>query len=224
MAKQLEQDLAELETWLTLEQPHISIKPQNGFTEIAGIYLVKSNNPERAAFGPLARYVISVKVFDNHPKQSPQLRETDGAIVRSNQKRNHVNYDGTLCYGPPSLTWAQNPNMSLVTFFKEYVHSYFLGYLHYETCGEWPKGEYEHGNDGVIDAISEILGCKPNLNIIHGLLYLIPLKHRRDRWHCPCGSKKRLGRCCRKALNKASRLVPRDRAYALSKALASDLF
>lgn len=224
MAKQLEQDLAELETWIAMEQPHLSTQRQNGFIEIAGTYLVKSNNPERAAFGPLARYAISVKVFDNHPKRSPQLRETAGAIVRSNQKRNHVNPDGSLCYGPPSLTWAQNPDMTLVKFFNEYVRSYFLGYLHYETCGEWPKGEYEHGNAGVIDAISEMLGCKPRLNIILGLLYMIPLKHRRDRWHCPCGSKKRLGVCCRKALNKASRLIPRDQALSLRQALASDLF
>lgn len=224
MAKLLEQDLAELETWFSMEQPHLVTRKSEGFTEITGTYLVKSKNPERAAFGPLARYEVLIKVYDSHPSSPPVLRETAGDIVKSSRKRNHVNPDGSLCYGPPALTWAQNPNMTLIKFFNEYVRSYFLGYLHYETCGEWPKGEYEHGNEGVVDAVSEILGCKRDLNIIMSLLRLLPLKHRRDRWHCPCGSKKRLGACCREALNKAPQLVPRDQALSLRRALASDLF
>jgi len=112
--------------------------------------------------------------------------------------------------------------MNLVEFFDEYVRSYFLGYLHYDKFDHWPKGEYAHGNEGVIDSVAELLGCKPNLNQIIGLLKLLELKHRRDRWTCPCGSKKRLGNCCRQMLNKASPHISRAQASRLLHAFKSD--
>jgi len=97
VAKSLAEDLSELQSWLSMEQPYLEVSAQQNYTAIAGTYLVKSDLSESAAFGPLERYEISVKVFDDHPNRTPELRETAGVILRDDKKRNHVNPNGSLC-------------------------------------------------------------------------------------------------------------------------------
>lgn len=135
---------------------------------------------------------------------------------------NHVNPNGTLCYGPPKFVWASNPNMTLIRFFEEYTHSYFVGYLYFREHGIWPQGEYEHGNLGVLTAYSELLKCKQDFHSILGMLKLLSLKFRRDRWSCPCKSDKKLGDCCRPALNSAGKKINREVAKNLLKVFSGD--
>ena len=222
MVQNLTEQIAELKSWLSMDQPGLNVSLQDDFYKVYGSYIVKPSSPESAAFGPLGRFDIQVRVFVDHPERLPLINEMSGRITVGG--KNHANGDGTLCYGPPALTWAANPDMNLIRFFKEYVRSYFLGYLHYEETGLWPKGEYTHGNEGVLTAFSEILNCAPNLKVINGLLVLLTKKHRRDRLACHCQSGDRLGECCRTQLNIASKTISREKANMLLTALYRDLW
>lgn len=220
MVPTLIDDLAELKQWLLLEQYELKICSCKGYTEITGTYFVQASDKQVSASGPLARFEVCFKIYNNHPYVTPELRETGGLI--KNISGNHLNPNGTLCYGPPKFVWASNPNMTLVRFFKEYIHSYFMGYLYFQEHGNWPQGEYEHGGPGVLTAYSELLKCKQDFHSILGMLKLLSLKFRRDRWPCPCMSGKRLGDCCRPTLNSAGRKINREVAEKLLNVFSSD--
>ena len=220
MVPALEDNLARLERWLVMEQGDLALSHSDGFSEVVGIYYVKSPDKHISASGPLASFEINFKIYDKHPYVTPELRETGGLI--KNIPGNHVNPNGTLCYGPPKLVWASNPDMTLVRFFEEYIHSYFMGYVYYQEHGNWPQGEYEHGNPGVLSAYSELLECKQDFHSILGMLKMLSLKFRRDRWPCPCRSGEKLGDCCRTALNSAGGRINREVANNLLEVFSCD--
>lgn len=220
MVPKLTDDLTELRQWLSIEQWGLGVNSYDDYTEVSGMYFVKSSDQQISALGPLAEFEIYLKIFDDHPRTPPRLQETGGVIVK--KSANHINGNGTICYGPPEFVWASNPNMSLVRFFEEYIYGYFVGYLYFQEYGVWPQGEYEHGNPGVLAAYSELLECKATLRSIRGLLNLLSLKHRRDRWMCTCRSGKKLGVCCRPALNAASKKINRKTAKDLLNAFQND--
>ncbi len=220
MVPALIDDLAGLERWLMMEQCDLMLCLRDGFSEIIGTYHVKSPDKYISAEGPLASFDIQLKIFDHHPHITPELRETGGLI--SIISDNHTYSNGLLCYGPPKFVWASNPDMTLIRFFEEYIHSYFAGYLYFREHGIWPQGEYEHGGPGVLTAYSELLKCKQDFHSILGMLKLHSLKFRRDRWPCPCRSGKKLCDCCRTTLNSAGSRISREVANNLLEVFSSD--
>ena len=163
---------------------------------------------------------IKVTVPTDFPKTLPTVYETAGRIPRVAD--NHINENGSICFGVPEIIAARRSDLTIVIFLSEILHDYFLGYLHFTEFGVWPFGEIKHGYIGVIEELAEILECSPDIRKIRALLFLLSKKHRRDRWDCPCKSKKRLGQCCRAALNRAFRRVSRSEAkdlFVLSNAL-----
>jgi hypothetical protein len=173
--------------------------------------------------GPLAfeTFNIQMVVPSDFPLSLPKVFETFGRIPRSSD--NHINSDGSICYGVPHFIIARRPKLTMAEFVSEVLFDYFLGYLHFQEFGEWPFGEIGHGHEGVTDHLAERLGCESSFNKVAALIVLLSKKHRRDRWVCPCGSRKTLGMCCRKALNHASLRLSKNEALGLLP-LASELF
>jgi len=203
----------DLDRWLAIHQPRLNLSvDEAGLKQISGFFDLthtEGGNP------PLVYESFEIEfVFQkDFPAVLPTVFETGDRIERKSE--NHINGDGSICYGVPIVIAARRPDLTLDEFISEILHDYFLGYLHFIETGGWPFGEVGHGYAGAIEYLAELLGCEAKPNKVKALLSLLSLKHRRDRWSCPCGSKKRLGDCCREALNRASLKITRYEAIRL---------
>lgn len=205
-------DLDTIDRWLAINQPSLKMSMTGGALIINGTYALCD---QAGCSGPQVFEVFQIDfvVPDDFPSSLPRVFETAGRIPRLSN--NHINDDGSICYGVPSIISAKQPNLTLISFLNEILHDYFLGYLHFLEFGKWPFGEISHGYIGVVEELADILDCTPDVRKVRALLKLLSKKHRRDRWPCPCGSSKKLGNCCRPALNKASTKMKRSEARKL---------
>jgi len=205
-------DLDKIDRWLALNQPGLKINIIDDAVIVDGTYALCD---QTGINGPqiFETFEIEFVVPDDFPQSLPRVYETAERIPRLSD--NHINDDGSICFGVPSIISAKRPNLTLIPFVDEILHDYFLGYLHFLEFGEWPFGEISHGYMGVVEELAEILDCKPDARKVKALVSLLSKKHRRDRWPCPCGSPKKLGKCCRPALNKASTRMSRSEARLL---------
>lgn len=201
-----------LDRWLAINQSALRLDLVDGDIVISGSYLL-SHEISSGHQQNYEAFDIKITVPADFPKTLPTVYETAGRIPRDAD--NHINENGSICFGVPEIIAARRPDLTIVSFLSEILHDYFLGYLHFAEFGVWPFGEIKHGYIGVIEELAGILECSPDILKIRALLYLLSKKHRRDRWDCPCKSKKRLGECCRGALNRASRSVSRGEAKDL---------
>ncbi|MGB6229083.1 MAG: hypothetical protein WBF53_03025 [Litorimonas sp.] len=212
-------DRHRLDRWLAIHQPRLRLSTdETGRASISGVFdlvTMESGNPPTT----YASFEIDFIIPDDFPSSLPKVFETGGQIER--KPEHHINGDGSICYGVPVIIAARRPDMSVDTFISEILHDYFLGYLCYQERGTWPFGEVGHGYTGALEYLAELLDCDARPNKVRALLALLSLKHRRDRWHCPCGSGKRLGQCCRSALNRASRRLTRREALRLRPSMIS---
>ncbi len=202
-----------LDRWLAINQPRLRLSTDAaGCTSVSGHFdLIDIQEGEHPVV--YDAFEIDFTFPKNFPKCLPTVFETGGRIRR--QSDNHINCDGSICYGVPVIIAARRPDLKLSTFFSEILNDYFLGYLNFLEFGSWPFGEVGHGYVGAIEYMAELLKCEANQNKVKALLYLLQLKHRRDRWSCACGSGKRLGNCCRRSLNKAALCITRQEAARL---------
>lgn len=202
-----------LDRWLAIHQPRLQLSTdEEGRISISGVFdlvAVEGGNSPVA----YASFEIDFIVPDDFPSSLPKVFETGGQIER--KPEHHINGDGSICYGVPAIIAARRPDLGVDTLLSEILHDYFLGYLCYKDGGAWPFGEVGHGYAGALEYLAELLGCDTKPNKVSALLALLSLKHRRDRWRCPCGSSKRFGQCCRSALNLASRHLTRREAVRL---------
>lgn len=203
--------LDKLDRWLATNQPELHVEAHEGQCRVFGQYQLEEN--EESNLTTFASFDIEMIFPVKFPVRLPVVYETDKQIERLSE--NHINFDGSICYGVPEIISALRPNLTIAEFFEEILFDYFLGYLHFKETGQWPYGELSHGIKGIYQGFSDILGCENSPKIIYGLLYLLTHKHRRDRWACPCKSGKRLRDCCRPALNVAGRRVKRQDAKRL---------
>lgn len=205
-------DLDIIDRWLAINQPSLKMGKTDGAVRISGTYAL-CDQAGCSAPQVFETFQIEFVVPDDFPSSLPRVFETAGRIPRLSD--NHINDDGSICYGVPSIISAKQSNLTLISFLNEILHDYFLGYLHFLEFGNWPFGEISHGYIGVVEELAEILDCTPDVRKVRALLTLLSKKHRRDRWPCPCGSLKKLGNCCRPALNKASTKMNRSEARKL---------
>jgi len=206
-------DRNNLDRWLAIHQPRLRLS-----TDAAGCVSVSGqfdlvHLEEGGAPVVYETFEIDFTYPNNYPESLPTVFENGGRIKRESD--NHINCNGSICYGVPAIIAARRPDLKPSAFISEILHDYFLGYLHFLEFGFWPFGEVGHGYAGAIDYMAELLKCAAKPNKVKALLFLLQLKHRRDRWGCSCGSGKRLGRCCRQALNRAALHITRREAARL---------
>jgi len=76
------------------------------------------------------------------------------------------------------------------------LHNFFLGQSVVDAGGEWPFGEWDHGGDGVRAYYRALLGVDDD-RVIAKTLELLAKASLKLAWDCPCGSGRRLRKCCR---------------------------
>lgn len=140
-------------------------------------------------------YELEIRVPRGFPEDLPRVTETGGKIPRDLD--HHVFPDGTLCLGSPLrllklvitrpdlVGWTRN---CLVPYLHAMSHKLAHG-------GSFLFGELGHDRQGIIDDYMELLGLKERDQVIRTLELLGMKRREANKAVCPCGCRRRLGRC-----------------------------
>lgn len=141
-------------------------------------------------------FALEMIVPNGFPRELPRVTETGGRIPRTGEY--HVNgTDNTLCLGSPlSLLLRISKKPTLEGFAENCLVPYLFAVSRkLKTGGLLPFGELAHGRTGIRDDYTALFGLKNPKNVDRVLALLGMKKRRTNKLPCPCGCRKRLGRC-----------------------------
>ncbi len=140
-------------------------------------------------------YELEILVPPDFPSRPPVVRELGWRIPRDGNF--HVNEKSdTLCLGSPlalAIRLKQAP--SLVGFAESCIVPYLYGVSYKFGHGEFPFGELAHDFDGQWNEYGAMLQLKTEHEILAAFQLLGMKKRLANKRPCPCGCRKRLGRC-----------------------------
>ncbi|MBN2511874.1 MAG: hypothetical protein JXB18_02940 [Sedimentisphaerales bacterium] len=143
-------------------------------------------------------YEIFLTVPLSFPREIPLVKETTGRIP----KDFHTMANGSLCLGSPSqqkLALRREP--TLPGFVKLCVVPYLYGFAFREKHRFLPFGELKHGKQGLRQDFAEIFSVKDE-RVAMQMVRLAGMRKRiANKLQCPCGSRRRLGRCHNRRVN-----------------------
>jgi hypothetical protein len=156
-------------------------------------------------------YQIQIAISDKFPRTIPTVTELSRKIPRDG--KHHVNPDGSLCMGSPIRLLQKiygKPN--LVGFSESCLVPYLYAVSYKLQTGEdFPFGELDHGNPGIIDDYMVLFGLNTQEQVMWTLT-LIGMKRRMaNKKVCPCKCNFRLGKCAfRYKINGFRNMAPRS--------------
>jgi len=182
---------------LLLRHPGLRIVPSSGDDLIlSGAIGFRLQGPDHEAIEDT--YAVEIRVPPGFPKEVPTARELEGRIPKDYHKLE----GDLLCLGAPTelrLRLATSP--TLPAFVEESVIPYLFGHSYFVKHGVMPFGELAHGSGGILQYLAELFGASP-VSGVEGFVFLASLKKRHaNKYSCPCGSGRRLGRCHNRKLN-----------------------
>ena len=141
-------------------------------------------------------FTLEIIVPNGFPKALPSVTETGGKIPRIGEF--HVNQtDWTLCLGSPlSLLLKLSKKPTLDGFAENCIVPYLFAISRkLKSGGALPFGELAHGQAGILTDYAHLFGLK-HVDKVKLVLELLGMKKRRaNKFQCPCGCRRRLGRC-----------------------------
>ena len=182
---------------LLLKYPGLRLVPATrGWVKLAGALAFAAEVPGKERIDD--EYLVEVSVPESFPERVPSVQETGERIPSSFHKL----HDGALCLGSPTrlrLILLESP--SLLHFVERCVVPYFYGYSYFEKHGALPFGELKHGAAGIRQDFASIFGIDQD-DIVDGFVRLTSMgKRHANKQPCPCGSRRRLGRCHHRQVN-----------------------
>lgn len=174
--------------------------------EIRGTFPVRDD-----AGGTLDEYSVSIELPPRYPDSLPIVRETAGRIPQT-LNRHVLITTGTCCVLLPDARWEEHP---IGAPFSEYLagplRNFFIGQSIVELGGDWPFGERAHGNDARLDYYRELFGTASD-TVVRRFLEAVAWPHQKGRVNCPCGSGRRLRKCCSAKVYDLRTKLPRTTA------------
>jgi hypothetical protein len=140
-------------------------------------------------------YLLAIDVPRDFPKSLPRITETAGKIPR--EEGFHINPDDTLCLGSPlRLLLNTSTAPTLLGFAEKCLIPHLFAISHkLRHGGSLPFGELAHGLPGILIDYMDLFKLEKPEQAFRAL-QLLGLKKRRANKHaCPCGCKRRLGKC-----------------------------
>jgi len=140
-------------------------------------------------------YKLEIIVPGKFPRALPKVKEIGDKIPKDGNF--HINPDGTLCLGSPlsllkKIYIFQNLNGFINKCLVPYLYAVSLKL---RNGGSFVFGELAHGDQGIVDDYSELLGLT-NRSQIAQAFHLLGVKKRvANKRPCPCGCRKKLGAC-----------------------------
>ena len=182
---------------LLLKYPGLRLVPATrGWVKLAGVLAFAAEIPGRERIDD--EYEVEFAVPETFPEGVPSVRETGQRIPSSFHKLR----DGALCLGSPTrLRFILFESPSLLQFVERCVVPYLYGYSYFEMRGTLPFGELKHGAAGIRQDFASIFGIDQEV-LVDGFVRLASMRKRHaNRRPCPCGSRRRLGRCHHRRVN-----------------------
>lgn len=151
-------------------------------------------------------YEVELRVPLDFPRGTPTARETGGRIAPTFHKLK----GGLLCLGAPTdLRIRLVTSPTLLTFVERIVIPYLFGHTYYQAHGKMPFDELEHGKAGLLQHYATLFGV-PGPATARGFVRVTSLRRRvANKLPCPCGSRRRLGRCHHRRVNRLRQLLGR---------------
>ncbi|MBE2204839.1 MAG: hypothetical protein IAE94_10925 [Chthoniobacterales bacterium] len=176
------------------DQPFISIQPSNGNPLLLeGDFQFCAEHEGHPRINDT--YNLQISIPRDFPRRTPTVTEIGGRIPRVDDF--HVNGNGTLCLGSRIRLMARlQAEPTIQGFSKNCIVPYLYAMSLKLTHGQdFIFGELRHGVHGELDDYKELLGLKRNDRVVPALLCLLKKKRLANKMPCPCGCKKRLGKC-----------------------------
>jgi SEC-C motif len=154
---------------------------------------------------------IKVRVvfpFD-YPDREPRAYDSDSHFPHTLERHFYDDgyADGRCClWLPPKSKWNPNDPESLRVFLDE-LAIFFERQLIFDATGTWPGAEYDHGSNGYLQWIKEILENSEQLVEIFSTVLGGSAKLGRNKI-CPCGSGGKYKRCHLPTIDKIRKGVP----------------
>jgi hypothetical protein len=154
-------------------------------------------------------YNLEITVSAHFPDKLPIVTDTQNKIPQNGY---HLNPDHTLCLGSPLRIRSKMHEDPTLTRFAE---SCLVPYLYAVSIklqnGEnFVFGELMHGEQGIIDDYCDLFDLRTHEQVIQTLKLLGMKKRIANKKSCPCGCRKRLGKCfIHHKLNNYRKMVPR---------------
>lgn len=148
----------------------------------------------RALAGPTIEdaYDVRIEVFEAFPLELPAAYELDGRIAPNH----HRLRSGALCLGSPTaLRMELSTRPTLITFIEDMLVPYLYSHSCFEMNGTMPFGELAHGSAGLSQYLESIFGPAAEGRAPEYLRLASLRKRDANKYPCPCGSGRRLGRC-----------------------------
>lgn len=102
---------------------------------------------------------------------------------------------------------------SLTTFFEKIVVRFLYSVPHRVEFGNFPYGELDHGEKGLIDDYSQLFNVNGKASVLRALKALGLRKRLENKLPCPCGCGGRLGSCDYRFVLNEFRQVKRRRWF-----------
>lgn len=154
---------------------------------------------------------FSIRVYfsKGYPNEIPLVTEINKAIPKL--PKYHINDDSSFCLGSGiRLKKILSENKDILFFFKRVIEPFLYSISYKLKYDEFPNGELRHGENGLIDDYEQIFSVKGKQSVLTVLSILSCRKRVANKLPCPCGCKKRVGKCSfRFTLNKFRKLATR---------------
>jgi hypothetical protein len=130
----------------------------------------------------------------DYPGRLPKVLDTEGYFPRNQEY--HTYSDGSFCLGSElKIKSILRDDHTFTAFFEKVVDRFLYAASHRIEFGNFPYGELEHGENGLVDDYGEMFGLKGKLSVLRMLRALGKRKREANKLHCPCGCGLRLGKC-----------------------------
>lgn len=130
----------------------------------------------------------------DYPENLPKVIDEEKYFPRNHEY--HTYNDGSFCLGSElKIKSKLRDDRSLSAFFEEIVDGFLYAVTHRIEYGNFPYGELEHGEQGLVDDYGEMFGISGKLAVMCALHALGKRKREANKLPCPCGCGLRLGRC-----------------------------
>lgn len=174
-------------------QPFLSIQP----TECQDLVLEGDFELNHIVDGYPAvtdSYRLRIAIPSGFPDKPPIVTELAGKIP---PLADYHNGGGSLCLGSPLRLVVElktEPNLSAFSR-RVIVPCLYAMSLKLNHGIHFVFGELSHGVNGELDDYRDLLGLKSRDQIASAFVCLVKKKRVANKLACPCGCKKRLGRC-----------------------------
>jgi hypothetical protein len=195
--------LDEIRADLRENQPSLHLFLEEGREpEVRGTFVVRSPSGRE-----LERFLVSIELPANYPKNLPIVRETGGRIPWKADDY-HIESDGKACVMFPDDRWRVFPEGApFRDFLNGPLHDFFFGQSFVALGQKWPFGEWGHGAKGVRAYYRELLGVVDDGAVITFLRFLAKL-NMKPHWLCPCGRGRKVRQCCAARLADLRKKIP----------------